>query len=122
MCFCFYLQNGGKILFATDDWFAVAENMLADTEPIFISDKYTDCGKWMDGWETRRKRIAGHDWCILKLGAPCIVKGVIIDTAYFTGNYAPRVSIQGVRLSDKGRYYQLENCKFRIHYETPQIY
>lgn len=97
-----YLQNGGSVLFSTDDWFAVAENMLLDTEPVFIADKYTDCGKWMDGWETRRKRIPGHDWCIVKLGAPCVVRGILVDTAHFTGNFAPKVSIQGARLSQLG--------------------
>lgn len=86
------------MLFATDDWFAVAENMLADTEPIFIPDKYTDCGKWMDGWETRRRRIPGHDWCIIRLGAAAVVRGLTVDTAHFTGNYAPRISVQGARL------------------------
>ena len=87
------------MLFATDDWFAVAENMLKDTDPI-SNDKYTDCGKWMDGWETRRKRIPGHDWCIIKIGAPCVIRGVLVDTAFFTGNFAPRVSVQGTVLSD----------------------
>lgn len=73
--------------------------MLLDTEPVFIADRYTDCGKWMDGWETRRKRIAGHDWCIVRLGAAGRVRGLTVDTAHFTGNYAPRISVQGVRLS-----------------------
>lgn len=68
-------QTGGKVMFATDDFFAVCENMIADTEPIFIEDKYTEFGKWMDGWETRRKRIPGHDWCILKLATPCVIRG-----------------------------------------------
>lgn len=72
--------------------------MLADTEPVFIADKYTDCGKWMDGWETRRRRIPGHDWCIIQLGAGAAVRGLTVDTAYFTGNYAPRISVQGARL------------------------
>lgn len=76
-----------------------------DTEPIFIADKYTDCGKWMDGWETRRKRIPGHDWCILKLGAPCIIKGFTVDTAFFTGNFAPKISIQAARLSERGKHH-----------------
>lgn len=85
-------------MFATDDWFAVAENMLQSSEPVFIADKFTDCGKWMDGWETRRKRIPGHDWCVLKLGAAAAVRGITVDTAHFTGNYAPRISVQGARL------------------------
>lgn len=96
------LQNGGKVIFATDDWFAAAENMIKDTDPIFIEDKYTEYGKWMDGWETRRRRIPGHDWCVIKLASTCTVNGFHVDTAFFTGNYAPRVSIQGARLTEKG--------------------
>lgn len=49
--------------------------MISDSEPVFIADKYSEYGKWMDGWETRRKRIAGHDWCIIKLAAKCVIKG-----------------------------------------------
>lgn len=64
----------------------------------------------MDGWETRRKRIPGHDWCIIKLGIPGVIKGLDIDTAYFTGNFPPQASIQAACL-EKG-----ENiiCTFNI--------
>ncbi|XP_028157548.1 allantoicase-like isoform X2 [Ostrinia furnacalis] len=65
---------GGKVVFSTDDFFAPCENMLLDTEPIFIPEKYTEFGKWMDGWETRRKRVTGHDWCILKLATKCVIR------------------------------------------------
>lgn len=82
------------MLFATDDWFAFCENMIATGNPVFIPGKFTDFGKWMDGWETRRKRIPGHDWAIIKLGAPGTVAGVEVSTAFFTGNHSPRVSIQ----------------------------
>ncbi|XP_040151323.1 allantoicase-like [Anopheles arabiensis] len=88
------IGSNGSILFATDDWFAPAEWMLKDTEPVFLADRYTAYGKWMDGWETRRKRTPGHDWCLVELGAPTQIAGVMIDTAFFTGNYVPRVSIQ----------------------------
>ncbi|KAH9631827.1 hypothetical protein HF086_011075 [Spodoptera exigua] len=93
------LGSGGEVVFATDDFFATCENMIADSEPIFIEDKYTEYGKWMDGWETRRKRIAGHDWCILKLATKCVVRGLLVDTAFFTGNYAPKYSIQAACLT-----------------------
>lgn len=96
-----YFQNGGRILFATDDWFAAAENLLLDTPAIFQADVYTDCGKWMDGWETRRKRCPGHDWCLIKLAVPGVVYGVEVDTAFFTGNYAPKVSVQAARLTEQ---------------------
>ncbi|KAI4460747.1 allantoicase [Holotrichia oblita] len=89
---------GGHVLFATDDWFAPAENLLKYEDPVFKVGLYTDYGKWMDGWETRRKRKPGHDWCIIELGMPGIIKGVEVDTAYFTGNYAPKFSLQAVQL------------------------
>ncbi|KAG7173123.1 Allantoicase-like [Homarus americanus] len=82
---------GGRILFATDDWFTVAENLL--------KGEFTEFGKWMDGWETRRKRKPGHDWCIIKLGVAGVVEGVDVDTCHFTGNYVPRVSIQAAVLT-----------------------
>lgn len=62
--------------------------------PEWREGVFTSNGKWMDGWETRRKRIPGHDWCIIKLGIPGLIKGLDIDTAYFTGNFPPKASIQ----------------------------
>ncbi|XP_004922946.1 probable inactive allantoicase isoform X1 [Bombyx mori] len=94
-------NTGGQILFATDDFFAVAENLISDTDPIYIADKYTEYGKWMDGWETRRKRIPGHDWCIIKLAVACVIKGLLLDTAHFTGNNVLKFSIQATILSSE---------------------
>lgn len=85
---------GGKALICSDDFFAEKENLLKPGRGIFIADKYTDRGKWMDGWESRRKRIPGYDWCIIKLGAPGIIKGVDIDTNFFLGNHPPFASIE----------------------------
>ncbi|KAL0832989.1 hypothetical protein ABMA28_001112 [Loxostege sticticalis] len=93
------ISAGGKVVFSTDDFFAPCENMLLDTDPIFIPEKYTEFGKWMDGWETRRKRVTGHDWCILKLATKCVIRGLLVDTAFFTGNYAPKYSIQAACLT-----------------------
>lgn len=90
---------GGRILFATDDWFAVAENMLKESVPEWREGEFTECGKWMDGWETRRKRKPGHDWCIIKLGIPGIIQGVDSDTSWFTGNYIPKFSLQAAVLT-----------------------
>eukprot|EP00904_Undaria_pinnatifida_P010622 jgi/Undpi1/6690/HiC_scaffold_20.g09169.m1 len=85
---------GSRIQFATDEWFGPAGRLLLPCEPVF-NDKFTEFGKWMDGWESRRKRVAGHDWCIIKLGLPGRIGGVLVDTAFFTGNQAPRFSLQG---------------------------
>lgn len=85
---------GGDVVYATDDFFADKARLIAPTDPVFIPDKYDDHGKWMDGWESRRKRAPGHDWCIVKLGRPGRIEGVEIDTRHFTGNYPPAASIE----------------------------
>jgi allantoicase len=86
---------GGAVLVANDDFFAPKENLLRAAEPIFIEGKYTDRGKWMDGWESRRRRTPGFDWCIIRLGLPGIVRGVVVDTSYFRGNYPEQCSLEG---------------------------
>jgi allantoicase len=88
---------GAKIIHVTDEFFAPAERMLSPVPASFIPGKYDDHGKWMDGWETRRKRVEGYDYCILRLGLPGAVKGIDIDTTYFTGNYPPGASIDACR-------------------------
>ena len=78
---------GGAVLIANDEFFAPKENLLKPTTPIFIEGKYTDLGKWMDGWETRRRRTPGFDWCIIRLGLAGVIRGVVADTSFFRGNY-----------------------------------
>ncbi len=85
---------GAKTLYATDDFFAEKENLLKPGRGIFIPDKYTDRGKWMDGWESRRKRVTGHDYCIIQLGAMGVIKGLDIDTNHFLGNHPPHASVE----------------------------
>jgi len=84
---------GTRVTYATDEFFAAKERLIEASEPIFIDDKYDDHGKWMDGWESRRKRTPGHDHCIIKLGVPGVLRGVDIDTSFFTGNYPPHAAI-----------------------------
>lgn len=84
---------GAKALFASDDFFAPKERILKPDTPVFIVGKYDDHGKWMDGWESRRKRHLGHDYLIIKLAKPTKVAGVDIDTSHFTGNYPSSASI-----------------------------
>lgn len=90
---------GGAVLVANDDFFAPKENLLKASAPIFIEGKYTDRGKWMDGWESRRRRTPGFDWCIIRLGLPGIVQGVVVDTSYFRGNYPEQCSLDGAAFS-----------------------
>jgi len=85
---------GGRVIEANDEFFAPKENLLKAGAPVWIADKYTDVGKWMDGWETRRRRTPGYDWCIVKLGLPGIVHGVIVDTAHFKGNYPEQCEME----------------------------
>ena len=84
---------GSETLLASDDFFAPKERLIDLADPIFIPDKYDDHGKWMDGWESRRRRSPGHDWCIIKFGYSGRISFVDIDTSFFTGNYAPKASI-----------------------------
>ncbi len=84
---------GGAVIAANDDFFAEKENLIKASAPVWREDEYTGHGKWMDGWETRRRRTPGHDWAIVRLGLPGIVHGVVIDTAFFTGNYPEEASI-----------------------------
>ena len=85
---------GAAVLFANDDFFAPKENLLKPAAPIFIEGKYTDLGKWMDGWESRRRRTPGFDWCILRLGLPGVVRGVVVDTSFFRGNYPEQCALE----------------------------
>jgi allantoicase len=87
---------GGKALLTTDDFFAEMQNLLKPGRGVYIVDKYTEQGKWMDGWESRRKRVPGYDWCIIKLGMPGVIRGVDIDTNHFLGNHPPYASIDAL--------------------------
>jgi allantoicase len=87
---------GGRALIANDEFFAPKENLLKPGRGVFIPDKYTDRGKWMDGWETRRRRTPGNDWCVIQLGLPGIIKKVDIDTNHFFGNHPPFASLDAL--------------------------
>ena len=95
---------GGRVLDANDDFFGPKENLLKESKPVFVEGKYTNRGKWMDGWETRRRRTPGHDWCIIRLGLPGVIRGVVVDTSFFTGNYPERFSLEGCDLGERHPY------------------
>src|ERR1041385_558290 len=88
---------GGKVWMANDEFVAPKENLVKAGRGVFIPDKYTDRGKWMDGWETRRRRVPGHDWCVVRLGLRGVGRGVDIDTNYFLGNPPPFASLDACR-------------------------
>jgi allantoicase len=85
---------GAEIVSCSDDFFAECSRMLKPEAPVFIDGKFDDNGKWMDGWETRRRRNGGYDNAIVKLGLAGEIKGIDIDTTHFTGNYPPAASLE----------------------------
>jgi allantoicase len=85
---------GGSVLYANDDFFAEKENLLKPSKAVWKEHEYTDRGKWMDGWESRRKRVPGHDFAIIRLGIRGLVRGVVVDTAFFRGNYPESCSLE----------------------------
>jgi allantoicase len=89
---------GGKALAANDEFFAPKQNLLKESKPVFVEGKYTARGKWMDGWETRRRRTPGYDWCVIRLGLPGLLRGVVVDTRFFTGNYPEHFSLEACDL------------------------
>lgn len=89
---------GAVAIFASDDFFAPMERMLNPEPAVFIPGKYDDNGKWMDGWESRRKRTEGYDHCICRLGLRGRISGFDIDTSHFTGNYPPAASVDACNI------------------------
>ncbi len=86
---------GSKIVYKTDEFFAPAKRIINPWPPIYKEGVFDNHGKWMDGWETRRKRTKGYDYLILKLGKPGLIKKVDVDTSYFSGNHPEKISLQG---------------------------
>ena len=92
---------GAAVVAANDEFFAPKEGLIKAAAPVWREGEYTERGKWMDGWETRRRRDLGpeaHDWCIVRLGARGIARGVDVHTAFFTGNYPESCAIDACDL------------------------
>jgi allantoicase len=87
---------GGAVVYANDDAFAAKENLITPGRPAFDPTTFGSQGKVYDGWETRRRRSPGHDEAIVRLGASGVVHGVVVDTAWFRGNYPPKVAVDGI--------------------------
>lgn len=85
---------GARAISVTDDWFADVNRMLEPQEPVWKEGVFDDNGKWMDGWESRRKRFEGYDHAVIQLGVPGVIHGVDIDTRFFTGNFPPSASLE----------------------------
>lgn len=91
---------GGAVVWANDEAFAERENLIRPSEPVFQPSTFGHKGQVYDGWETRRRREAGHDEAIVRLGLPGMIRGVVIDTAHFTGNYPPFASVEACAVED----------------------
>jgi allantoicase len=89
---------GGEVLAASDEFFAPKENLIKIGSSVFEPGRYTEQGKWMDGWETRRRRGPGHDWCIVKLATPGQIHGIVIDTSHFRGNHPETAALDACSL------------------------
>ncbi|MEM9192084.1 MAG: allantoicase [Myxococcota bacterium] len=86
---------GGRAITCSDDFFAGKDNLLKPGRGVFLPDEYTERGKWMDGWESRRRRSPGFDSCLIELGVPGVIRAVDIDTNHFLGNHPPYASLDG---------------------------
>ena len=96
---------GAGVIAANDEFFAERENLLKPEPAHFDPEAFGHKGKIMDGWETRRRRgVDGthpfptdedHDWALIRLGAPGVIRGIVVDTAHFRGNYPQSVSVEG---------------------------
>ncbi|WP_330172825.1 allantoicase [Streptomyces sp. NBC_01498] len=99
---------GAAVVAANDEFFAERENLLTPGPAVFDPERFGHKGKIMDGWETRRRRGASaarphptgedHDWALVRLGVPGVVRGIVVDTAHFRGNYPRAVSIEATSL------------------------
>jgi len=103
---------GGAVIAANDEFFAPKEALLKPSAAEWREDAYTERGKWMDGWETRRRREPGHDWCIVRLGLPGVVRGVVVDTRFFRGNYPEHCSIEACELPGVPNAQELSDARW----------
>ena len=120
-------RYGTKIIFKTDDFFASANRILKPNPPIFKEGIFDKHGKWMDGWETRRRRRKGFDYLIIKIGKPGKIFNVDIDTSYFNGNQPTHASLlacysnkkpnnktRWIKILDKKKLRPNKNHNFKI--------
>ena len=90
---------GGAVIWANDETFAEKENLINRGPATFRPATFGHKGQIYDGWETRRRRAPGHDEAIVRLGSPGVIDGVVVDTAFFTGNYPPEISVEAIEVT-----------------------
>jgi allantoicase len=103
---------GGAVVAANDEFFAPREALLKPEPAEWREHAYTERGKWMDGWETRRRREPGHDWALVRLGAPGVIRGVVVDTAFFRGNYPESCSLEAASVDGVPSPAELEQAEW----------
>ena len=89
---------GGGVVACNDEFFAPADSLVSPSPAEFTPKTFGAKGQVYDGWETRRRRSPGHDWAVVRLGAPGVVRGLVVDTAWFTGNFPPHASVEGAEV------------------------
>ena len=87
---------GGSVVYANDELYAERENLITPGPAVFSPATFGLKGQVYDGWETRRRRVPGHDYAIVRLGVPGIIRGVVVDTSFFTGNFPPEISVEAI--------------------------
>jgi allantoicase len=85
---------GAGVIAASDEFFGEKENLLRAEPPGHQPRTFGHKGQVVDGWETRRRRSPGHDWALIRLGAPGVIRAVVVDTAHFTGNFPAGCSVE----------------------------
>ena len=109
------LRLRGSVVAASDEFFAAKENLIKPLAPVFVPGTYDAKGQVYDGWETRRRRGPGgklpertaHDWVIVRLGSPGVVRSIVVDTAFFTGNHPQACSAEACSVPGYPSYEEL---------------
>src|SRR5687767_7737701 len=112
---------GGSVVYANDDFFAEKENLIKPAPAVWKEHEYTDRGKWMDGWESRRKRVPGHDFAIIRLGLRGVLRYAVIDTAFFRGNFPKSASLEGTSLRSDAPIEDLLNAEWHPLMERSEL-
>ena len=105
--------RGRRALMRTTSSSPSKDNLVKSEAASSVPGKYTDRGKWMDGWETRRRRTPGHDWCIVRLGVPGVVRHVVVDTSHFKGNFPESCSVETTSAPAEAPFEELEGARWR---------
>ncbi|MEZ0075404.1 allantoicase [Planotetraspora sp. GP83] len=111
----------GSVVYANDELFAERENLIKPEPAVFSTEDFGHKGKVYDGWETRRRREPGHDYAIVRLGVPGVVRGVVIDTAWFKGNYPPYASVEATSVEGTPSPAELERADWETIVEKATI-